>query len=386
MGRIRLLELRSTYGWGGGPDKTILLSAELHDRERFDVRLVYLRGAGDSAFDIGERARRRGLDLLEIPERGKIDPRAIRALARYVREQRIDIVHSHDYKTNLFAYLLSRFNRRIRIMATTHGWITDSSKKRLYNWLDRRALRGFPAVVSVSAATREILVGNGVAPERITVIHNGIDHEAWSAQGVQSTFRGELGLSPGAPLVGTVGRLGEEKDLRTLLEAMRAVLRRHPDACLALVGDGSERKALERHAAESGMGNRVVFTGYRKDLRNIYKALDLHVITSITEGLPNNLLEAMSMGVPTISTPVGGITEIVEDGQNGCLVRVGDAEGIARRILTLLEDRAEYERIQRNARTSIERRFSFAARMRKIEAFYEFLMRTGRGPGPDFEV
>jgi len=386
VSRIRLLELRSTYGWGGGPDKTILLSAELHDRSRFDVRLVYLRGAEDHAFDIGERARRRGLELLEIPERGKIDPQAIRRLARYVREQRIDIVHSHDYKTNLFAYLLFRFNRRVRIMATTHGWITDSGKKRLYNWLDRRVLRGFPAVVSVSAATRDILVRNGVAPRRITVIHNGIDDRAWSAEGVESTFREELGLPAGAPLVGMVGRLGEEKDLRTLLDAMRAVLLRHPQGCLALVGDGSERGALERYAADSGIGDHVVFTGYRKDLRSVYKALDLHVITSVTEGLPNNLLEAMAMGVPTISTPVGGIPEIVEDGHNGCLVRVGDAEGLARRILALLEDRAEYARIQGNARASIEQRFSFAARMRKIEAFYEFLMRTGRGPGPDFQV
>lgn len=370
---VRILELRSTYKWGGGPDKTILLSAARHDPARFDVRIVYLRGANDAEFEIGRRAASMGLEIDEIPERSKIDLAALRRIRAILREHRSDILHSHDYKTNLYAWLLRRARPGLSVMTTTHGWTRGGGKSRLYNWIDLRVLRRMTNIVAVSGATRRILLDAGVRPERIELIHNAIDERVWDPARHEPEYRRERGLSDDALLVGNVGRLSAEKDVFTWLEVAARVAARIPGARFVLVGEGALEAPLRARAAELGLTDAVHFAGFRRDLPAIYRSLDLHLMTSLTEGLPNTLLEAMAMGVPTVSTDVGGIAEIVRDGYNGLLLPARDVDGLTGGVLGLLEDPARRDALRRAGRETIEREFSFAARMRKIEDYYSRL-------------
>jgi glycosyltransferase involved in cell wall biosynthesis len=218
---IRLLELRNTYKWGGGPDKTILLSAERHNRANLSVVVAYIRDALDREFRIADKARARGLTFYDIPERGKFDPRVIRAIRDIVVRHDINLIHAHDYKSDLFAYLVRRWlwRRRLAVLSTAHAWVMLGPRGALYRRLDLWLMRRFDHLIAVSHATKAEMVGAGVPTSNISVIHNAIDAEAWSPSRATADLRKELGLEQAFPVVGYVGRIMPEKDLETWLRA-----------------------------------------------------------------------------------------------------------------------------------------------------------------------
>ncbi|HEX6210504.1 MAG TPA: glycosyltransferase, partial [Methylomirabilota bacterium] len=203
-----MLELRSVRGTGGGPEKTILLGAAMADPARVHVTVCYLRDARDDVFHVDERARRTGVEYLEIVERHSLDPAIWRPLKQLVADRRIDIVHAHEYKTDLLAWILAR-RMDVVPLATAHGWTGHSRRERLvYYPADKRVLRRFPLVIAVSAEVRQDLLSHGAAPERVRVLLNGIDHLAFRRNPTaRAEARARFGVGPGEIAVGAVGRL-----------------------------------------------------------------------------------------------------------------------------------------------------------------------------------
>lgn len=375
MAEIRLLELRSTYKWGGGPDKTILLSAERHTKSRVSVVVAYIRDVRDHEFVIGQKARARGLTFYELVERGKFDLRVLRVIRDIVIKHDINLIHGHDYKSDLFAWLvrLSMWRRRIALVSTAHAWVILGLRGALYRRLDLFLMKRFDRLIAVSHATKAEMVAGGVPVEKIQMIHNGIDTEAWSPKRRSSAFREELGLAGAFPVIGYVGRINSEKDLETWLRAAAIVARKYPRSRFVIVGDardGVTGAGLQRLATELGIGEQVLFPGYRSDLQCVYSALDIFMLSSRREGLPNSLLEAMAMGLPVVTTDVAGAKELVADGQTGFVLPQGDASGLGRALLALVEDTQLHRRMGEEGRKRVEREFSFANRMRLIEDFY----------------
>src|SRR6266478_5945614 len=219
--RVRLLELRNTYKWGGGPDKTILLSAERHDRSRVEVVVAYIRDVRDHEFSIGNKARAKGLTYYEIEERSKFDPRVLTALREIIVRHDINLIHGHDHKSDLFAYLLRRWlwRRRLSVVSTAHAWVMLGVKGEIYRRIDLSLMCRFDHLIAVSHATKDEMVEAGVAANLITVIHNGIDTDAWAQNRVSTSLREELNLGQVFPVIGYVGRIMPEKDLETWLRA-----------------------------------------------------------------------------------------------------------------------------------------------------------------------
>lgn len=375
MPDIRLLELRNTYKWGGGPDKTILLSAERHDRSRVEAVVVYVRDIRDQDFRITEKARASGLTYYELTERGKFDPRVVLAIRNIVLRHRINLIHSHDYKSDLFAYLVRRLLWRspIALMSTAHAWVTLGLRGAFYRRLDLCLMKRFDHLIAVSHATKAEMVEAGISANTITVVHNGIDTTAWSPRRVTTDLRSELGLQGAFPVVGYVGRITPEKDLETWLRAAARIAEKYPLARFVWVGegrDGTTQRDLEKLAASLGMSDKVTYTGYREDLVPLYATFDVFLLTSRREGLPNSLLEAMAMGVPVVTTDVAGAKELVVDGQTGFVVAQGNAEGLAHRLLALADDRDLRLRMGQAGRERVEGEFSFAQRLRKMEDLY----------------
>ena len=375
--RIRVLHLRVVTGTGGGPEKTILLSAGAIDSRRVDMSVAYLRNADDPAYDVVERAARLGVRFHDIQERWPYSPALLTRVAGILRHERTDILHAHDYKSDVMGLLL-RALCGVRLVTTVHGWVERSFKERLYVRLDKHAIRLYPRVVAVSHRMADMLATMGLSRHRIRVVHNAIDPDAFRADLANGRLRKELGLGTAHRVVGAVGRLSPEKDLATLLRATQVAETSVGPIHLVLVGDGPQRDELEHLARQMDRTPRTHFLGHRTDVLGVYGALDVLALTSQTEGLPNAILEAQAMHVPVIATDVGGVAELVRHGQTGLLVRAGDVNGIAAHLAELLTDRARAMAMADCARAHIESEFSFASRMRKIEAIYEELMGEDR--------
>ncbi|RMH08940.1 MAG: glycosyltransferase family 1 protein [Nitrospirae bacterium] len=376
MAQVRLLELRNTYKWGGGPDKTILLSAERHDPARVSVVVAYIRDVRDREFQISEMARARGLTYYEIPERSKFDVRALRAIRDLIIQHDINLIHGHDYKSDLFAFLVQKWlwRRQLAVVATAHAWVMLGLRGELYRRMDLWLMRRFSHVIAVSNATKEEMLAAGIPSSKITVIHNGIDTDVWSRARVTTTLRDELQISATTPVVGYVGRLMPEKDLGTWLQAAAIVAKHYPQIQFVLVGEGRDEttlRELQDLAHRLGIADRVLFPGYRRQLLSAYAAFDLFVLSSLREGLPNSILEAMALGVPVVTTDVAGAKELVKHGETGLVVPQQDPERLAHAILAVMGDAALRERMAQASRSRIETHFSFANRLKRVEELYE---------------
>lgn len=373
---IRVLELRSALGAGGGPEKTILLGAALADRRHVDVTVCYLRDARDRGFSIAARAARAGVRYVEIVEGHSFDPRIWPALRRLVRMRRIDLVHTHEYKTDILGWSLSRVDG-VAAIATVHGWIRNTARERLYTALDRRVLARFPLVIAVSQEIRRTLIAHGVEQARIRQLANGVDCRQFHRSGFpRAAVRARLGLPEDGRVIGSVGRLGAEKRYDLLVEAAALL---EPRPIVVLAGDGPCRADLERLAIERGVELRLV--GHRDDVREVYEAIDLFAQSSDTEGIPNVVLEAMAMQVPIVATAVGGTREIVSDEQHALIVPRRDPRALAAAMQRTFDDPPAAARRAARARARVEREFSFAARTAALEGLYEEVASARRSSG-----
>lgn len=379
MADIRLLELRSTYKWGGGPDKTILLSAERHDPERISVVVSYLRDVHDREFSIAEKARARRLTFHEVPERSKFDLRAVCMIRDLVLRHDINLIHAHDYKSDFFAYLvrLWLWKRKIALLSTAHAWVILGPRGEFYRRLDLMLMKRFDHLIAVSHATKAEMVVAGVPAALVSVIHNGIETEAWSRSQVMGDLREEFGAKQAFPVIGYVGRIMPEKDLQTWLRAVAIVARRYPRARFILVGegsDGSTQQELQHLAEELGIAKMIFFPGYRDKLLPIYASFDIFMMSSQREGLPNSILEAMSMGLPVVTTDVAGAKELVVDDLTGFVRSQGDVEGLAQALLMCAENEDLRVRMGIAGRKRVETEFSFTKRLQRVEDLYAALV------------
>jgi glycosyltransferase involved in cell wall biosynthesis len=371
---VRILELRSVRGTGGGPEKTILLGAAQADPTRFAITVCYLRDRRDDAFGVTERVDASAVDYVEIVERHSLDWEIWPALRRLVAERSIDIVHAHEYKSDLLAWALARACGIVPL-ATAHGWTGHSARERLFYYpCDKRILARYPRVIAVSTDIKNELIAAGAGPARVTTVLNGIDPRQFQrdrARGADA--RRALGLTPADLVIGAVGRLEPQKRFDVLIDAFAELHHRHPLLKLVIAGDGSLRDALDAQRHRLGLLESCLLTGHVTDVRPLHEAFDLFVQSSDYEGTPNAVLEAMALETPLVATDVGGTRELVAHGVEGLIVPPGHTAPIvdAIEILLAAPERARAMAVQ--ARRRVEGELSFASRTRRVEAIYEDL-------------
>jgi glycosyltransferase involved in cell wall biosynthesis len=248
----------------------------------------------------------------------------------------------------------------------------------VYRWLADR-------VITSGEAIRDLVVEAGVDPGRVVAIPAGIDLADFASGPDRAgdggrAMREGLGLS--RPVIGSVAMFRGSKGHAHLLDAFATVHARRPAARLLLVGDGIRRPWVEGLAKARGLGDAVVFTGFRTDVPELLRAMDCFVLASTrTEGVPQSLLQAFAAGVPVVASAIGGIPEIVEDGETGILVPPEDATALARAIESVLGDRPGAEARARTARQVVEKRFSHGASVSRLLALYEEVI-AGAVPRP----
>ena len=378
---VRILELRTVRGTGGGPEKTILHGTAMTNPDRFAITVCYVRDERDDVFRIDEWAASLGVAYVEIRERHSLDWRIWPTLRRLVLEARIDIVHAHDYKTDLLAWLLARATPAVA-MATAHGWSGHSAREeRVYYPADRWILGRLARVVAVSDEIRETLLAAGARPERVETIPNGIDAVRFRCDPARvAAMRAALGISPGDVVIGSAGRLGPEKRFDLLLQAFARLWPEDPRLRVVIAGDGERRHDLQRLAASLQVASRVQWLGHRTDIIDLHHAFDVFVLCSDHEGSPNAILEAMALETPVVATRVGATPEMARHGEHALLVEPGRPDALAAAIAATLRDPDATRQRVAAARHRAENELSFARRLTRVEAVYDAIMaeRSGR--------
>ncbi|NQT14976.1 MAG: glycosyltransferase, partial [Planctomycetes bacterium] len=325
-----------------------------------------------------DEVRRSGMQAVEL---GHDTPRlgaALLELGRSLRRLNPDVLCCHGYKANLLGLLAAR-RIGMPVVSVSRGWTGETSRVRLYERVDRFVLRWMDRVVCVSEAQAAKVRGVGVRTDKILVIRNAVDTGRFAPP--QTEYRDRLqGLfaEPRRWIVGAAGRLSPEKGFDVLVEAAAEVLAGNPLVGFVLFGEGALRDRLASRIREAGLEGRFVLAGFRSDLDMYLSNLDVAVLPSFTEGLPNVVLEAFAAGVPVVATDVGGTSEVVEEGSNGHLVRPGDPAALAQRVTDLLADGRTRREMGDNARRRVEEAFSFRSQASEYGQLFDRLASSNK--------
>jgi glycosyltransferase involved in cell wall biosynthesis len=386
---IRVLRVIARLNMGGPALHVAYLAAGLAERG-YDTTLVagtLARGEDSMAFVADEL----GLEVERIEElHREISPLrdavAIVRLARLIRRVRPHILHTHTAKAGAvgrLAALLAGDARPPIVVHTFHGHVLrgyfDPLRTAGFRLLERWLARMSTALVAVSPQVRDDLVALGVAPrERFVVVRLGIELEQRVAAELDG--RGEsrrvLGIGPDRFAVGWIGRMTGVKRTEDVLRAFRRLRDRGVDACLCMIGDGPDRPAVERRAHELGVMRDTLFLGYQEDVAPFYAAFDAMILPSINEGTPVSAIEALAAGRPVVATRVGGVPDVVREGEDGFLVDPGDVDALAERLARLAADPALRERLGAAGRARVIPRYSVERLVDDMDRLYRSLLET----------
>lgn len=354
-----VLQLTTEMGWRGGENQVLLLATGLASSAS-GWRSV-LAAPPDSPLARASEAA--GVATVPLAVRARWHAGASRAVRDLLRTHRVDVVHAHTSRAHSLAALACA-GSQVPLVVTRR---VDFPMKRgpLAWWKYRHAVTQFAAV---SQAVARVLAAGGVPPGRITVIPDGIDFDRFPA--TTTSVRREFMLPDDALVVGITAQLTDHKDHRTLLHAWAAVEKAVPQAWLLIVGHGELEHELKAFAVSRNL-RQVVFTGFRTDVNQLLRGMDLFTLTSHHEGLGSSVMDAMYCGLPVVATRAGGLPELVRDGETGLLVPVGDHAAVADALVQLLRDAARRHRYGAQAHRHARDTFAAATMVRRYAELYD---------------
>lgn len=369
---LRVLVFMEAREFGGPAKNLVDTIALLGDRVDFRV-VTFIRGSAQ-ATEFTERLAEARVPFSVIRERFRYDPRGLGELRKVVSSYDPHIAQIHNNKSRFYMYVLRSLGlvRGFETIDCYHGETWTDRKQLAYNQLDRWLFRRAKNVIVVSKAQEELLVGFGVAREKITVVYNGI-------RLVPSRYR-----PAHKPVrVVTIGRLSKEKGHGVLVEAVRTLVDEGVgNFIVTVVGDGPELSDLETQARTKQLDDVISYVGYQSNPVPYYEGADVFVLPSLSEGIPNVLLEAAMHCVPIVTTPVGGITEMFEAEGEAVFVEPGDADALAAGMKRLLMDPDLRERLAVAARRRVEQQFTQESRAERYLAYYTALVENGASTAP----
>lgn len=373
MNQPFVLHTRVVTGTGGGPEKTILNSPAYLKQYGIACACLFMRPPDDPGFAALEnRAAAAKAELITVDDRGPFDWKVIRECIRICRERNVTIWHAHDYKSNAIGLIVRRFHS-MHLVTTAHGWVRFTNRTPLYYRIDRSCLRWYGKVICVSDDLYEECRKLGVRSERLHQIDNAIIPEEYSTGRPVLRDKARFGFDSQRFLIGAVGRLSEEKGFHHLIEVVsRLITDGHP-AGLVIAGDGHLREQLQRRINDLELQDHVLLAGYLADPRELYRASDLFVLSSIREGLPNVLLEAMASRRAVVATRCNGVPKLIQHESNGLIVPTDNPDALYDAITRCVLSDELREHMAAEGRRTIESRFSFSYRMNRVVDVYRQL-------------
>ena len=370
--RPRVLHLLNSFELGGTERQAVELLKRL-DQTRYDVRLAAIQRKGPLYDEVAAHYPR--LHLFPLNSLYNFQAwRQMRRLRAWLLEEEIDILHAHDFYAGWLGSLATQFTSVKLIACQRHLRLSDrwvhAAGRRVINRLAHRV------IVNAELIRAYVLETGTARADQLVVIRNGLTFQAEPAMraAVRSALLAELRLPADALLIGNVANLRPVKGHRYLLQAAATVVRQFPKAHFVLIGTGELQATLQAQAAELGVSANVHLLGQRPNAAQLAQAFDLAVLASLHEGLPNTVMEAMAAGVPVVATAVGGVLEMITDGETGYLAPAADAARLAEKLLQALADETGRTQLAARGRAFVLDQFSMQRMVTATEHLYKELL------------
>lgn len=360
----------------GGVQLQLLNLLTAYDRQLINPTVCCL-GVQD---EVGSLMEKQGIDFvsLNVTRHYRFSSKLIIDMYRLMKSRNIQVVRAHKYSASIYGRIAAWLARVPIIITSVHGnYHKDLRFER--HVANKLLSRITDRIVAMSESIRQdIIAHDHIEPSKIIVVRNGVDTELFSPAGTAGSIRNELGLGENETIIGFVGRLVPAKGLQYLLEAFAEMKKQIAGSKLLIVGSGQLMELLRGMVHEKGLKDDVVFAGERSDIPQLLAVMDIFVMPSIAEGLPNALLEAMAAGKPVLVTCAGGMGEVIQNGINGLVVPVSDPAALSEGLRRIAGDRGSAKKMGAAAREDILEHFSIRATARSWEDLYLSLLR-GKG-------
>jgi len=364
----------------GGAQKQLLGLARLLDKERFNPFLFTCR----DGFLWQEVSSINGLTLkksrfLERSINPLKDFLVLIEICRFIKKNNIDIVHTHSSKAGILGRWAGRLAGVKVIIHTVHGWSFNDYQpwlvKRIFIWLEKISAGITDKLIVVSNHDKEKGLNCGIgSSDKYALIHYGIDYAAFQPEG--EDLRRGLGINADDLAVGMISCLKPQKCPQDFIKLGRLISKDMANVKFVLIGDGALRSRVKKLISSFKLERQFILTGWRKDIPGILRSLDIFVLTSLWEGMPISILEAMAASRPVIATDTGGITEVIAEGKTGFLVAPGDMDKMSEKLASLLKNKDLRVRIGNNAKNSLGQDFNLFGMAKHTQNLYADLLKN----------
>ena len=303
--------------------------------------------------------------LFSVPDRGPCDWKVVSQLIGICRDRRVAVWHGHKYKSNVLGLLIRQF-WSMKLVTTVHGWGVHSGRVSVIQWHRSAMLRFYDEVICVSKDIKQECLRYGVPLRRCQLIHNAIDLEQFYRTLSSDDAKARISAPTSGLLLGAMGRLSAEKGFDLLICAVARLAQKGNDIHLWIAGEGPEWSKLEAEIARNRVGDRVKLLGLLSDPCMFLQAIDAFVLSSVREGLPNVLLEAMAVETPVVATRIAGVPSLLNNGEFGVLVEPGSVDSLAAGIERIGSDAEGRRNLAILGRQAIEQNYSFERRMQRV--------------------
>lgn len=358
----------------GGAENGILRRIDYIDKNKYEFQFCCLSAYNSYIYAF----EKRGIPICSLGMKYRREISIIWRLIQFLRKEKPDILHTHFSYSDLYGVLAGKLVGVPILMATFHmreGWkMQKCLKHRLRMKVEKRTARWFDRIATVSVAVKRFaMYYQSIPDEKLTPIYNGIDTQTFKRI-PSNDLKTQLNISPQDKIIGTTGRLSEEKGQRYIIQAMPLILERFPNTKFLLVGHGPLLKNLMELTKKLNVTDSVIMTGYREDIQELLSIMDIYILPSFSEGLPNSLLEAMACSLPSIGTNVSGIPELIDDGVSGFLIGPADERAIAEKVIYLFDHPDEMKQMGLAARQKIEDQFDIRVVSQNLQRIYDELV------------
>lgn len=330
-----------------------------------------------------DEAKERGIDIELYPQEKRWDLSVISKLSDEIKNGKYDLVHAHGARANFICMFLKK-KINVPMVTTVHSdYMLDFKdsfyKNLIYTTLNKMSLKKFDHYICVSDNFKKMLVDRGFDKNKIHVLYNGIDIDEKTLYIPKTAFLEKYKINyNGEFLVGIAARLDKVKDHETFIKACKETLEINSDIIFLIAGDGDEQKKLEEMAKSFGIEKNIYFLGFVRDKYSFFNAIDVNVLTSISESFPYVILEAARLSVPTVSTKTGGIPEIIKDDYTGYLFPVGNYKSLSRYILDLYDQRDKLKELGDNIKREVVERYSHLSMGERQKEIYDEILMGGK--------
>ncbi|MDI6785914.1 MAG: glycosyltransferase family 4 protein [bacterium] len=369
MKKIKIAELKKSWVVAG-PESLIISLVDKIDKNLFNPIIVtYGSPKTTTEPTLYQTAKSLNLNAVDLPIKLKYNPFIIFKVLNLIKKYDIDIIHTHDFKSNLIGFVANLFFRK-PIIATIHGRIATPFRVKLYEAFDSLLIRFFDKIIVGSDNLRNKLVDSWkINPKKIELIHNSVDISRFNLPLHSDRIRDEFDIKKDEIIITTIGQLKREKGQDCLLKAIPKVIEKFGKVRFLICGEGDYKKKLIELAKDLKIIEKVIFTGFYDDLSQVLGVSDIFITPSLMESLPIVILEAMCAGLPIIGTRVGDISFCINE-KNGLLIEPGNSEEISKALIELLEKRDSLKNMGRESINLAREKFSDEVMVEKMKSVY----------------